>query len=260
MITINTKKIAGLSPRWARFPGFSILFDPPEDCFRPDEALDFLSVDSGQSASTSLFFGAMDGMRQLDPDQMLLDHGFCALPFGSYHVTAFDVANVGDLDRCEDSLRETLKQTLDGLASADGFEADFLKRALSHELIEREWNIEFSYGRLRRWGSVVAIQLNPLNPELFEEFRASRSRLSQDYVGSYGVGADETFTPHVSVGYFLNRQCADLATEKILEWDALLRETIGGATVLFTTASLYGFSDMATFFRLTNRQTGRAGS
>ncbi len=250
MIDVTTKKIGGLTPRWAPFPGFSLLFDPPESSFLRQDGLEILNGNWLEDSDGKLFYLAAQSLQKLGADYLLQKFGFCALPFPSYHVTAFDVANVGDLSRCREEVRESLTHTLDALPSCSSFEAEFLKLAAVSRLVAAKWDLSFGYGRLRRRGSVLAIELIPLQASNFGSFYEARAALSQNYREKYGFGAEASFSPHLSLGYFLNREAADLAAPMIGEWDDLFRNAIGEATVEFQTASLYGFTDMATFFRL----------
>jgi len=246
MFSITTNKIAGLTPRWARFPGISLLFDPPGSPFRCGGGLEIL--DGGWELG-SFFSLAEQGMRTLGLDRLLQTYGFCALPFSSYHVTAFDVANVADLGRCRADVRDSMNLTFETLPAVEAFDAEFLVSAVSSELATKAWNLTFEYGELRRWGGVLAIELLPQDDAQFQAFLSARASLSRRYREGYGVGADEPYTPHLSLGYFMNRDGSELAAARVGEWDDRLRATIGSSTVTLATASLYGFSDMATFFR-----------
>lgn len=249
MFSITANKIAGLTPRWARFPGFSLLFDPRGLAFREVNGLRVLDGNVADDPSLALFSLVTQGVMDLNPDRLLQTYGFCALPFPSYHVTAFDVANRSDLERCRADSRDVIKATLDELPSATAFEADFLVPARECELVRQDWNLAFGYGALRNWGSVLAIELSPLDPDRYFEFLEARSRVCCCYQETHSVGGDEFFTPHVSLGYFMNREGAELAAGRIADWDDRLRDTIGNATITFSTVSLYGFTDMATFFK-----------
>jgi hypothetical protein len=249
MIHITTKKIAGLTPRWARFPGFSLLFNASQSSLRQENGLDTLACDISSDLSLLLYTSAANALNQLNMDRLLETYGFCSLPFESYHVTAFDVANIADIGRCHSGARDSLQDSFDTLPDIRAFEAEFLVPAATSELATKSWSLEFGYGGLRQWGSAVAIELSPLEEPKYLEFLESRASLSRSYGESYGVGASESYTPHLSLGYFLNQEGRDLAQSQIAEWDGLLSKTIGQTTLTLTSTSLYGFSDMATFFR-----------
>jgi hypothetical protein len=217
--------------------------------FREENGLRVLEGGVANDPSLALFSLAAQGVSDLNLDRLLQTYGFCALPFSSYHVTAFDVVNRADLERCRAELRDPLKATLDDLLAAEAFEAELLVPAKSSELATRDWNLTFGYGALRNWGSVVAIELLPLEPDWFYEFLEVRSVLQQHYQDAYSVGGGEFFTPHLSLGYFMNREGSELASGRMGDWNDRLRESIGSTTITFSTVSLYGFTDMATFFK-----------
>jgi hypothetical protein len=228
------------------------LFDGPASALRPENGLEILDCDVDNDPALRLFAQVARGVSQLNPDRLLQTYGFCALPFPSYHITAFDVANVADLGRCRAEVRDALQLTFDVLPDPSAFDAEFLTSATSSELAVTEWNLAFGYKGLHRWGRVLAVELSPLDETAYRRFFDARASLSRSYLEGFGFGAKESFTPHISLGYFMNLEGAELATPRLAEWDKVLRETIGSTTITFPTVSLYGFTDMATFLR---RQT-----
>lgn len=238
MISITEPKIAGLDPRWARFAGFSLLFDPPRPSFLAGDGIEILEADG-----YGRFGRALDA---LQADRLLEEYGFCRLPPASYHVTAYDVANVADLSRGHPAVCNELSALLNRLPEASAFDDPLLRGAAESELAATDWNLEFGFDAMTRWGS---LRLAPRDPEAFARFVAARAALSREYGIRYGIGAGERYTPHLTLGYFLNGTGADLARPRIPEWDRALREAIGDETLILRTVSLYGFTDMATFFR-----------
>ncbi|AIE85908.1 hypothetical protein [Fimbriimonas ginsengisoli] len=249
MITITQGKIAGLTPRWARFPGFSLLFDNPISAYRENAGVETLACDVDNDSQLGFYRQANLGLQSLSPDRLLQTYGFCALPSPSYHVTAFDVANVADLVRCHSEIRDGLRTLLDQLPSPHAFSADLLCRAEENEVAQSEWNLTFSYGELCQWGGVMAIRLSPVEVDVFARFVEARAILSRGYLAQFGLGASEAFTPHVSLGYFMNREGAELARSRVTSWNEALQGFVGESKLSFRSASLYGFTDMATFFR-----------
>ena len=200
-------------------------------------------------ASLPLFGGAHRGLQALEPNRLLLDYGFCSLPYDSYHVTAFDVANLKDLERCHAEVRDEMRMAFDVLPGLEGFRATFLSEAVLSELASAEWDLSFGYGGLCIWGGVMVLLLAPLDEAAYGRFFEARTRLCRTYLEGFGVGGSEMYMPHLSLGYFLNHEASSSAAEKVPEWDTVLRSAVGDATVSFPRVSLYGFTDMATFFR-----------
>ena len=56
------------------------------------------------------------------------------------------------------------------------------------------------------------------------------------------------YVPHVTLGYFANRESAQLATPLIADWENIFEEAARGLTITYHSISLYGFTDMITFF------------
>lgn len=247
MISITEPKIAGLTPRWAPFPGFSLLFDPPGSALRHEGAIESLACDVVGDPALEFYRRMHRGLQSLDPDRLLQSYGLCPLPSASYHVTAYDVANVADLARCRVEARDGLRAMLDRLPAPEAFDEGLLVRA--HEFARTEWNLTFGFGEFCHWGGVIAVRLRPQSEEAFGRFVEARAALSQDYRANYGVGAGESYTPHVTLGYFMNPQGAELAVVHRSGWEEAVRSAVGEATITFRTASIYGFTDMATFFR-----------
>lgn len=245
MISIVERKIAGLSPRWAEFAGFSILFDgPPESYVRKGE-VEVLNA----SEAPGFLAGVREGMQLLKPYRLLQTYLFCALPAASYHVTAFDVGNVSDLPTCQAAVRDALERLLARVPTMGGFGDPLLRNAETGLLSDRDWNLRFVYGSLHISGTVLVIRLLPVENAPYQDFVAARAELSREYRTHSGIGAKERFTPHLSLGYFANPEGAELASAKIGVWDQVVRSTIGDAELKFESASLHGFTDMATFYR-----------
>jgi hypothetical protein len=51
------------------------------------------------------------------------------------------------------------------------------------------------------------------------------------------------------LGYFANQESAQLARARLAEWQTDLSKTMVHDIISFTSCSLYGFTDMATFIR-----------
>ncbi|MCZ6679696.1 MAG: hypothetical protein O7E52_20900 [Candidatus Poribacteria bacterium] len=58
-----------------------------------------------------------------------------------------------------------------------------------------------------------------------------------------------SYDPHVSLGYFANKEHAELATPQIEKWTDAFKKETSGQTITSGSNSLYGFTDMATFLR-----------
>lgn len=251
MFSITNDKVAGFVPRWAGFRGFSLLFDPPGDGFAPLGPCLRLACDVAGDAALGFYSALCDGLARLDPDLLTAAYLFCPLPTPSYHVTVWDGANDGNRTLVAPDRRPALESLLAGLPDALALPHEMTAPALASPLVRRpDWDIEFRFSRLAIRGALVA-RLAPTEASqgAYAEFVAERHRLNDSFDESFGIAAYEDYTPHVSLGYFANREGAQAARPCLPDWNALFEERMRGLTLTCRRASLYGFTDMATFFK-----------
>ena len=251
MFSITNEKVAGFVPRWAGFRGFSILFDNPGDCLKSSGPFLHLACDVEGDAALGFYDALRGGLARLDPDLLTAAYLFCPLPPPSYHVTVWDGANDGNKSSVAPDQRPALDSLLAGLPDALAQPHVMTAPALASPLVRRQdWDIEFRFDCLMIWGALVA-RLAPTeaSQEAYAEFVAERHRLNASYHEAFGIRASQNYTPHVSLGYFANREGAQTARPCLSEWNALFAERMQGLTVTFMRAGLYGFTDMATFFK-----------
>lgn len=253
MFSITNEKVAGFTPRWAQFRGFSILFDNPGDCLTPSGSCLYLACDVEADAALGFYKALRDSLAQLNPDLLTAAYLFCPLPPPSYHVTVWDGANDGNGSFVVSDRRPALERLLPALPDALALPQEMTEPARASPLVRRhDWNIKFRFDRLVIWGGVVMVaRLSPTeaSQKAFAAFVEERRRLNESFRAVFGIGASPNYTPHVSLGYFANRAGAQLATPCLHDWNALFEERMQGSTLSFQGASLYGFTDMATFFK-----------
>jgi len=259
MLTISEPKIAGFTPRWATFPGFSLLFDNPPSAYRTDSGLDLLACDVTVDPAIEFYRRVYEALAKLGSDRLLQTYLFCALPPESYHVTAFDVANQGDLPRVKGEFLESMRELLLSPVDANRFSHPILGDAIASSLATEPWNISFRFEAVHIWGRVMVVKLAPRgrNDEVrFAEFVEARKMLHHAYRAKYGIGAGPNFAPHLSLGYFANAENAELATARLPAWNAAIEKAVGDTPLALTTASMHGFRSMAEFFRVPPTTTG----
>lgn len=251
MFSITNAKVAGFIPRWADFRGFSILFDPPGDGLTSTGPYLTLACDVEADPELGFYRALRDGLTRLDPDLLASAYLFCPLPPPSYHVTVWDGANDGNKSFVAPDRRPALDRLLAGLPDALAQPHEMTEAALASPLVRRpDWDIEFRFSHLSIRGALVA-RLVPTeaSQEVYAEFVGERHRLNDSFHEAFGIVAYEDYTPHVSLGYFANREGAQMARPSLPDWNALFAERMQGLTLTFRQASLYGFTDMATFFK-----------
>jgi hypothetical protein len=121
-------------------------------------------------------------------------------------------------------------------------------------LVVEPWPIRFRYDRLVLWShsALVAI-LAPADAEsavALQRLEAARRDLSMHFQEEYNFGVSTRYIPHVTLGYFANREGAQLALPILGAWELAFSAGMVGKVLEFSSASIYGFTDMATFMTL----------
>jgi hypothetical protein len=252
MITITNNKIASLSPFWASFKGFSLLFDNPAPCFRPHNDLEFIDCSLAPPGTLSLYEKLRDALEVVGGPLLTTAFLFCPLPFASYHVTMLDGVNMDNVSSTQALYRKELQACITDIESAIGHMPQctaFLEAALR---TQRFQELSFYFAGLEIWGHQVLVAL--LTPTAdsglaFHTLSTTRGELAEKLLAELNVPSFP-YTPHVSLGYFANREAGLLARAHLAEWAARFENTVKDARVSFHSVSLYGFTDMARFFRV----------
>lgn len=239
-------KVAGRSPVWEPFPGFSILFDNPGKALAREGRYDFLSCDLESEGLG--FFGALRDAIEREQVAADLDGAtFCPLPPESYHVTVLDGANASNFHLFgpveQEVMRALASGVFDGNPAAEEIEA--------WGLLRRTWDLELRFLRVSNWSNVSLVaELEPADPPLWNEFSAARAEAIEGFARRFGVRiAGEALAPHVTLGYFADANHADIAASCVLEMNQRLGAALSGQRIRFKRASLYAFRDMAKFFK-----------
>ncbi|CAF1646620.1 unnamed protein product [Adineta ricciae] len=124
---------------------------------------------------------------------------------------------------------------------------------MSSVCTKRDWNINFRFDHLDIWNSsVLAAVLRPDDDSLaiFEQFVEERTRLNTQFHERFNFFTDsKTYTPHVSLGYFANEEGAQKALSSLHDWNTWFKSALQDSVLSFNHASLYGLTDMITFFK-----------
>ena len=273
---VTHKKIIDCSPRWRRYPGLSLLFDNPEGSWAPDGSLWRLDT-----SPDVMFYQAVD--EAVTASRLRALEGLCWLPFASLHVTALDTVHVGNVAELPPALQPEARRYLNRLPgsirSASTPESPapkspapeshkrpvpeqpapkqpaFVTDLQSSALTETHWPLAFEADQLVIWGaSALALRLRPApgTEAAYQQFTRAREALRQSYAERLGVAARAPYEPHVTLGYFAHPQAARHAQQAggLGTVSSALRDKTAGATRLqLARVGLYGFTDMATFYR-----------
>lgn len=254
MITVTNPRVAGFSPRWRAFRGFTLLFDNPGDSLADWQGLQRVACDVPHDPALDFYRALRGGLEEIGLDLLTETYLFCPLAPASYHVTAWDCVNDDHATQVHARYRPELAQALDGLPATLGQPNAFTALPLASALItQRDWHIRLRFDRLFKWSNIgIVARLRPADEEAaahYQQFTAARDQLNTRFRGAFGIGASDVYVPHVTLGYFANKQAAQLSTPCVDDWSATVAARVGGLTLAFAHASLYGFTDLETFFR-----------
>lgn len=249
---ITNPKVLDLAPTWRRYRGLSVLFDNPGTrVVGGVTPLENIPVDDPEQQR--LYDNLADVVASIDADDMRDQYGFCPLPRYSYHVTVCDGPNERDIDRSTAPRRAAVAAVVDGLpGSLDRVSTAlaFLHEARVLPTVAGE-PVTFAATGIAIWGHVLAARLEPAGQSArvaLDRIARARAELADDLQAQLGLQT-QPWRPHVSLGYFPNRSAAEAATATLTRWHQALAAQ-PQPTITFSSAALYGFTDMISFFRL----------
>jgi hypothetical protein len=254
MLTITNRKVAGLGPDWAPFRGLSLLFDNPGDSFNRNGCR--LDLTLNLADPTLVFYRLLhESVVRLGKDHLLHTYLFCCLPPASYHVTAWDGINDGNLDEVPQPHQATLQSLLAGLPDSLFQLTSLVGPLLPSARAPRAGEVRFRFQRLGNWSNTsVVAELAPADEEsvaALQRLVGLRATWTESFQARFGISpSGPHFAPHVTLGYFGNRDLAAQMQPLQGEWSAILAETMRSCVLPLSEISLYGFTDMATFFKL----------
>jgi hypothetical protein len=254
MFFITNPKVAGFIPQWSPFRGFSILFDNPADGLLPLDENGYLKMLSCDKATPELeFYKTLNQTLSLFPE-ISSTYLFCPLPFHSYHVTLWDGINDANVQNVSREYRFDAEDLLQDLSNSFLKISDFFGVNGQPLKIIMEEPIEFQFDKLIKWGnSVLVARLKPSNANSeirLQKIEKQRENLIKKYKERFGLETcGLSYSPHVSLGYFANKELAELSTPMIEYWNEQFLLDTRAHTITFYSNNLYGFNNMATFFK-----------
>lgn len=253
MIQITNKKVKGFKTVWAPFKGFSLVFDNPGKSFAPMENFSMLEKINCLHGERELNFYQGLWSQTTYYEDMLHSCLFCPLPSHSYHVTVWDGLNDFNFDQVSEEYRLELKQFLQRLPNSLQTNSPFLVTGNGQPIrASFDGRISFEFGQLHV-SQALTVTLRPADSEseqILHEIEEQRNVLLKDFVQRFGITtANLTYRPHVSLGYFANPELVEHATTTIEHLNNVLLKDMAGQTITFDSMSLYGMTDMETFYR-----------
>ncbi len=257
MNNITNKKLKGIN-EWADFIGFSLLFDNPGDSLRIMDC-GLLKVNCIlHDHKLKLYKILNDLLNQTIPNMPPNDYLFCPLPFSSYHMTVLDLINYDNLNRLNERYIPIFKNYLNGFCNS--FHNDHEFHSIIYESIlftDVNWDINFKFNKLTKWSNKVLVaRLIPTDRNSKDQLKIleiERKKIIDKFKSKYGNFFSthiSDFKPHISLGYFANKEYGALITEEIIEsWSQEFKNHLQDNTINFQSIRLYGFTNMATYFR-----------
>lgn len=255
MISVTNPRVAGFNPRWSLFRGLTLLFDNPGASLAEWQGLQRVACDVASDPALEFYRVLRGGLEEIGIDMLTETYLFCPLTPASYHVTAWDCVNDGNAAQVHAQHRPELAQMLSDIPAALAQPNSFTTLPQASPLLTKhDWNMRFRFDRLVKWrNSVIVALLRPADEgtaESYHAFTQARDQLNTRFRHTFGIGASEIYRPHATLGYFANLQAAQLATPCMDDWSSSVAARMDNITLTFARVSLYGFTDLETFFRM----------
>lgn len=242
-------------PRFVSFRGFSLIFDPPADCLRNDKNIQYLDCHVEHNTSLRIYKELFDFISNDKTILRLTENSFFfPLPPSSYHVTLWSGINKDNLIDVFEAKRSSLHDCLVSLPDSIAFSNEAFEIISASPLARRDdLNVQFKFLELTYTKNALVARLNPSEraTSVFRMIENERRSLSSKFRESFGVSPKETYDPHITLGYFTNpiRPNVQKYLPKILNQSIDLKRKLDREYILFNSASVYGFTDIRTFFK-----------
>ncbi|MCO5212867.1 MAG: hypothetical protein M9936_24465 [Caldilinea sp.] len=258
MTTVTNDKLqtAGLSATWARWSGFSVLFDNPGASLLPiGDGLARMNSRTGTEPALGFYTALEQTLATLDLPQMADEFAFCPLPSYSYHVTVWDGLNPGNIQTVAAPHRPALQACIDGMPAALHNLPDALSFLPASKLLSTGYGpLDFRFLELVNWSNTAVLArveaADAASAERLAAITADRQALYVRMAESLGTAVRDGYYPHVTLGYFANREQGELSRPHLAEWNARFAQRMAGLSLTFPSMALYGFSDMISFCKV----------
>lgn len=253
-VSSATPKLDRVQPTvWGSFRGLSLLYDlPGSAALNGVVTLEQLASTTAPPPALYQRLGELaEGFAQ---DAREAQVAWAPLPRHSYHVTLCDAVNDGNRSQVHPQRRDEVAATLRAVPDSLHWSNGVVRLLREPELRWSVWRapVTFAFEDLHVWGHALVARLAPLDAPsraALASHRTAREELVARLRTRLGV-AGGPWRPHLTLGY-----CADDGAAAHLEdtllpaWRARARAGARGATVRSSSASLYAFTDMASFWR-----------
>lgn len=251
---ITNPKLCGVAPaRWAPYVGVSLLYDDA-GCASSHglESLEGLAARAFRDDELyRRLYGAVDELVSSAREESV---ELSPLPLYSYHVTLCDVVNRGNRSQVPHSYLRDVDETLDAMPDSLLRSNGLLRLLRDPELPWSVWRdpVSFRVAGLGVWGHALVARLVPTNTRSSAakgRHEASREQFASRLDARLGLRV-QAWRPHVTLGYLANSDDAAHVRSRFLgTWQDMMCARTTATSVTFVSASVYGFTDMASFWR-----------
>ena len=260
MVEVTNSKIKSFKSKpeakweWNDFRGFSLLFDNPGGSYKELED-DLLKKEVNlEKREGELYKILHNSLKKIDLKSLIHNYSFCPLPYQSYHVTVWDGLNDYNCKDIKKNYQSNLRNFLDKLPESLANDTTFTGEANKSLLTNRQWDIKFKIDEVVKWDNITIVtKLKPADPESKEKIqilKKQRIELYKTYGKKFNLGVKKRYQPHITLGYFSNKNLAEEITSQVKKLNKLIINKACDITIKYPGVSLYGFTDMATFYKL----------
>ena len=254
---ITNDRLVDMSPCWAEFRGFSLLFDNPTHNLHRRDGILKLSLRVATARRLLLYKAFADSLQEIRSDILTNEFMLGLLPPSTYHVTVWNGVNDANVTRSSPDFLPRLRSMLTRLPDSIAQRNPLFNTIQKSSLVTRTgWSLDFVFDRLDVWRDLVLVaRLKPANSPscaVMDELVKEAGVLSDSIGRMLGMDMSQRLNPHVTIGYYANKSRAQRSFRELEKWNAIFCRKTDLTTVTYNSIGLYAFTDMASFFRRPN--------
>jgi hypothetical protein len=254
---VTNRKLDESGAGWAPFRGWSVLFDPPGAAPAPS----LLSLDpAAVEAEPAYGVLAQIATDLVDLTVASASVELVVLPASTYHVTICDGLaedRVAANDEASQQLLDELPASLADWATALDFAAPHLWRLLA--AAQGAHVLDVDSIEVRGHAVVAALSAARDTPgESDDALVDARDALLARLGEHHGADVGSPWRPHVTLAYLRRREDGALLASRLAHLGPQARDDV--APLTFSSASLYAFTDMVTYWRLPTPEPATIGA
>ena len=252
MVKITNRKLRSVAPTvWRAFRGVSLLYDRPGGAGSFGlERLERLPTghDRGDRLYRELHGLAVEFAAAVGADGVPV----ALMPRGTYHVTVCDALNDGNLAQVREERRPEASALLEALPDSLLWSSRLVRLLRDRELPCSVWTDPVTYRvaglEVRGSALVAALEASEGHEAVHARHGLARGAFASRLEAELDLPVP-AWQPHLTLGYVANDDDARRTRTAVAGWQATVRSRTAGLEVTFPSASLYGFTDMVSFWR-----------